>query len=135
MFRLVPSWQRLLPALAACALAGSAYAEIPRLDVLASANCVRSATLLHCDDGHGGYYGMALQGNDIFLRGHDGVTGLSWAQTSTSLGRVQLLGGISSDGNIWYGVSRSFGWNVISRISSSSGERSRVTCNRVKGCD
>ena len=135
MCNFVPSCRRLHLGLAAAALACVAHAEIPRLDGLASANCVRSATLLHCDDGHGGYYGMALQGNDVLLRGHDGVTGLSWAQTSTNFGRVQLLGGISSDGNIWYGVSRSFGWNIISRISSSSGERSRVTCNRVKGCD
>ncbi|ACO79092.1 hypothetical protein AvCA_29230 [Azotobacter vinelandii CA] len=128
---------RLLPSLfLSLSLSGiaPAGAEIPVLSGVA-VRCTRSATLLHCDDGRGGHYGMARRGNDLFLRGYDAASGLFWAQTSTRFGRVQFFSGVSSDGNLWIGMSRQLGWNVISRFSTSAGDRGRVSCNRLKGCD
>ena len=98
-------------------------------------HCTRSATLMHCNDGQGGFYGMAIQGNDLYLRGHDGLTGLGWAQTSTRFGRLLLLSGISGDGTVWFGFGRRMGWNVLNRLSTSAGDRIRLSCNRLKGCD
>lgn len=109
-------------------------AEIPVLTSTA-VHCTHSAALLRCNDGRGGYYGMARLGDDLFLRGYDAASGLSWAQTSTRFGRVQFFSGVSDDGNVWIGMTRQFGWNIISRFSTSGGERGRVSCNRLKGCD
>lgn len=97
--------------------------------------CVRSAFVLRCQDGRGGWYGVAVQGNDTLMRGYDPVSGLSWAQTSTRLGRLQFFSGLTSDGNLWLGRSRQLGWNVISRFSTSQGDRGRTSCNRVAGCE
>lgn len=126
----------LSPLLLALSMVGSAdvKAEIPPLSGPAP-ECTRSATILHCKDGLGGYYGIAQRGSDLFLRGYDAASGLSWAQTNTRLGRFQFFSGASSDGNVWVGMTRQFGWNVISRFSTSSGDRGRVSCNRLKGCD
>ncbi|WP_236614285.1 hypothetical protein [Stutzerimonas azotifigens] len=112
----------------------AARAEIPVLSSFINP-CTRSAMLLHCKDGRGGYYGVAQWGNDMFLRGHDGGSGLSWAQTNTRFGRVQFFSGVSSDGNVWVGRTRLIGWNAISRFSTSSGDQGRISCNRLKGCD
>ena len=83
----------------------------------------------------GGWYGVAVQGNDTLMRGYDPVSGLSWAQTSTRLGRMQFFSGLTSDGNLWLGRTRQLGWNVISRFSTSQGDRARTSCNRVAGCE
>lgn len=111
-----------------------ARAEIPVLFENVS-KCTRSATLLHCVDGRGSYYAMAQSGNDLLLRGYDATSGLSWRQTSTRFGRIHFFSGMSSDGKVWVGKTRRFGWNVISRFSTSDGDRGRVSCNRLKGCD
>ncbi|MDT3721686.1 hypothetical protein [Pseudomonas oryzihabitans] len=112
---------------------GFVQAAIPSLKPTAS--CVRSAFLLHCRDGQGGWYGVAVQGNDTLMRGFDAASGLTWAQTSTRLGRLQFFSGLSSDGNLWLGRTRQLGWNVISRFSTSQGDRARTSCNRVAGCE
>ncbi|GLX14805.1 hypothetical protein Pstr01_30440 [Pseudomonas straminea] len=96
--------------------------------------CTRSATLLNCSDRFGNHYGMRQQGSDTLMRGFDVISGLSWAQTSTTYGRLQIFTGVSADGEVWFGSSRRIGWNVVSRLSSSQGERDRVNCNRLNGC-
>ncbi|ANY88425.1 MULTISPECIES: hypothetical protein [Pseudomonas] len=111
-----------------------AHAELPMIGG-ATLHCVRSATLLRCTDSQGGYYGMAQRGNDLFLRGFDAGSGLTWAQTTTRHGRLHFFTGLSSDGNVWSGLARPFGWDVITRFSTSSGGQGRLSCNRLKGCD
>ncbi|MEQ9727260.1 hypothetical protein ABRP29_16635 [Pseudomonas sp. WHRI 8822A] len=96
--------------------------------------CTRSATLLNCMDRFGNHYGIVQQGNDTLMRGFDVISGLSWSQTSTTYGRLQLFTGVSADGQVWFGSSRRIGWNVVSRLSSSQGDRDRVNCNRLSGC-
>ena len=76
-----------------------AHAELPMIGG-ATLHCVRSATLLRCTDNQGGYYGMAQRGNDLFLRGFDAGSGLTWAQTTTRHGRLHFFTGLSSDGNV-----------------------------------
>lgn len=111
-----------------------AYAEVPVLSG-AQVHCTRSAMLMHCTYGQEGYYAFEQRGNNLWLRGHDAATGLSWAQTNTRFGRVQFFTGQSSDGNVWVGLSRQIGWTSVSRFSTSSGDRGRVSCNRLTGCD
>lgn len=96
--------------------------------------CTRSATLLNCTDRFGNHYGIAQRGNDTLMRGFDAISGQTWAQTSTTYGRLQLFTGVASNGELWVGSSRRIGWNVVSRFSSSNGERERVNCNRMMGC-
>ncbi len=100
----------------------------------AATQCTRSATLMQCHDLMGNYYSMALMGRTVFLRGHDAVRGLSWAQTSSSTGQGQVFCGFSSDGQVWIGRTRKIGWNVLGRFSSSTGTRGQTSCNRLKGC-
>jgi len=97
--------------------------------------CIYSDQLLRCSDGAGGYYSMAQRGKDLFLRGQDGASGIYWAQTNSGYGRLQFFSGISSDGKVWSGISRRFGWNQISRFSTSDGQNNRLSCNRVSGCE
>ncbi|AEF22189.1 hypothetical protein [Pseudomonas fulva] len=111
-----------LPAHAAFTLPGDAM------------RCTRSAMLLNCTDRFGNHYGMLQQANDTLMRGFDVISGLSWAQTSTTYGRLQIFTGVSADGEVWFGSSRRIGWNVVSRLSSSQGDRDRVNCNRLNGC-
>ncbi|WP_411269324.1 hypothetical protein [Phytopseudomonas dryadis] len=111
-----------LPAQAAFMLPGDAM------------QCVRSASVLNCTDRFGNHYGIVQRGNDTLMRGFDAISGQTWAQTSTTYGRLQLFTGISSSGELWVGSSRRIGWNVVSRFSSSQGERDRVSCNRISGC-
>lgn len=110
-----------------------AQAAIPSLKP--ANTCVRSAFLLRCQDGQGGWYAVAVQGSDTLMRGFDPASGLSWAQTSTRLGRLQFFSGLTSDGEVWLGRTRQLGWNVISRFSTSQGDRARTSCNRVAGCE
>ncbi|MEH3024096.1 MAG: hypothetical protein PGN19_15335 [Pseudomonas oryzihabitans] len=110
-----------------------AQAAIPSLKPANS--CVRSAFVLRCQDGQGGWYGLTVQGNDTLMRGFDAASGRSWAQTSTRLGRLQFFSGLTSDGQVWLGRTRQLGWNVISRFSTSQGDRARTSCNRVAGCE
>jgi len=112
---------------------GAAQAAIPSLTPANA--CVRSAFILRCQDRQGGWYAVAVQGNDTLMRGYDPGSGLSWAQTSTRLGRLQFFSGLTNDGNLWLGRTHQLGWNVISRFSTSQGDRARTSCNRVSGCE
>ena len=96
--------------------------------------CTRTATLANCSDRFGNHYGIVQRGGDTLMRGFDVISGLTWAQTSTTYGRLVLFTGVSSDGEVWFGSSRRIGWNAVSRLSSSQGERERVSCNRISGC-
>jgi len=96
--------------------------------------CLSGGQLLRCTDAAGGYYAMAQQDKDLFLRGQDGASGLHWVQTNSQYGRWQFFSGFSSDGKAWSGISRRFGWNQISRFFTSDGQKSRLTCNRISGC-
>jgi hypothetical protein len=97
--------------------------------------CVRSAALVNCVDRFGNHYGIVQQGHDTWMRGFDAISGQSWSQVSTQYGRLQLFTGVTSTGDIWFGSSRRIGWNVLSRVTNSSGQRERVTCNRLIGCN
>jgi len=108
----------------------SAYSASPE-----QAACVYSDQLLRCTDGAGGYYAMAQRGKDLLLRGQDGPSGIYWLQTNSQYGRLQFFIGISSDGKVWSGISKRFGWNQISRFSTSDGQDNRLSCNRVSGCE
>ncbi|MCQ4272365.1 glutamine synthetase [Pseudomonas kuykendallii] len=116
-------------ALLAC---GSAQARL--LLPLPKTDCLRSANLLVCEDRLGNAYAVAKVGSDTYLRGYDSLSGRHWRQTSSRYGRLTFFSGIASDGEIWIGSSRRLGWNDVSRLSSSSGTRGSVTCNRLVGC-
>ncbi|HBP0106837.1 TPA: hypothetical protein L5P33_003593 [Pseudomonas aeruginosa] len=98
------------------------------------AECAYLRTVLACMDRLGNHYSVATGGNDTWLRGYDAASGRRWAQTNTRYGRLTFFSGIASDGEIWVGLSRNIGWTSISRLSSSSGQRQRLTCGRVSGC-
>lgn len=123
---------RSITAVLLCCLSVSAHAAftLPG-DAM---RCTRSAMLLNCTDRFGNHYGIVQQGNDTLMRGFDVISGFSWSQTSTTYGRLQLFTGVSADGRVWFGSSRRIGWNVVSRLSSSQGDRDRVNCNRLSGC-
>jgi len=107
---------------------------LPAAQAAAPAACVYSDRLLRCTDGEGGYYALAQQGQELLLRGLDGGSGLYWVQTNSQYGKWQFFTGLSSDGKVWTGLSRRFGWNQISRFSTSDGQKSRLSCNRISGC-
>lgn len=107
-------------------------AEIPQ--ILPLAKCVRSQSLLACHDRRGNYWSVLTQGNSVATRGFDAASGQRWAQTVTRFGRWYFFSGLSSAGQIWVGSSRTVGWNVLTRLSSSTGDRGAVMCNRVAGC-
>jgi hypothetical protein len=97
--------------------------------------CLRSLSVMVCDDERGNFYGIARHGADTFFHGREMASGRTWAQTSSRYGALEILVGLSSDGQVWLGTSRCIGWDVISRFSTSDGDRSRVVCNRLRGCD
>lgn len=103
----------------------------PRVEL---ANCTRSANLLACDDRQGSYYGVQTQGGTIYLRGYDAPSGRRWAQTTSRYGLLNFYTGIASDGEAWVGYSRRVGWTTLNRVSSSSGQRFSLRCNRLNGC-
>lgn len=98
------------------------------------AACAWSARVLACMDGVGNLYSVATLGHDTYLRGFDVASGKRWAQTGTRFGNLTFFSGVASDGEIWMGTSRGIGWTNVSRFSSSSGDRARLTCGRVSGC-
>jgi hypothetical protein len=130
----IPGLSKIAPILLLALWPAFASAGIPLL-FTASIRCLRSATLLVCTDKQGSYYGISQRGSDILIRGYDAPSKKFWAQTSTRYGRLNIFTGLSSDGQVWFGSSKRLGWNIISRFSTSSGDRGKVSCNRLKGCD
>ena len=103
----------------------------PRLD---RALCTRSATLLDCVDAYNNRYSVAMSGTTMYLRGYESEDKRRWAQTNSRYGGMTFFTGLASDGEAWVGSIQKVGWTTISRVSSSSGSRSKITCDRVMGC-
>jgi hypothetical protein len=103
----------------------------PRLD---QALCSRSATLLACADAYDNRYSVAMSGSTMYLRGYESASKRRWAQTNSRYGSMTFFTGLASDGEAWAGYIQKVGWTTISRVSSSSGSRSKITCDRVMGC-
>lgn len=102
-----------------------------RLD---QALCTRSAKLLACTDAYDNRYSVAMSGTTMYLRGYESADKRSWAQTNSRYGSMTFFTGLASDGEAWVGYIQKIGWTTISRVSSSSGSRSKITCDRVMGC-
>ncbi len=128
----MPLSPRLTFGLFCLLLAPAAHSDIPT--VMPPAHCVRSATVLACADERGNHYSVATVGADITVAGFDARSQQRWVQTTTRHGALYLFSGLTSSGQVWIGVSRKVGWNVLSRVSSSSGEQGRLSCNRLSGC-
>ncbi|WP_346833368.1 glutamine synthetase [Pseudomonas abietaniphila] len=103
----------------------------PRLN---QALCTRSATLLACIDAYDNRYSVAMAGKTMYLRGYESAGKRRWAQTNSRYGSMTFFTGLASDGETWVGYIQKVGWTTISRVSSSSGSRSKITCDRVMGC-
>jgi len=101
---------------------------------LAQALCTRSATLLACIDAYDNSYSVAMSGRTMYLRGYESADKRRWAQTNSQYGSLTFFTGLASDGEAWVGSIQKVGWTTISRVSSSSGSRSKITCSRVTGC-
>ncbi len=121
--------------LAGCSLVLSTQAlalpPSPRLD---KSLCTRTATLLACTDADDNTYSVAVAGKTMFVRGFESVGKRRWAQTNSRYGSLTFFTGLASDGETWVGYTRKVGWTTISRVSSSSGSRTKITCDRVMGC-
>ena len=103
----------------------------PRLD---KALCTRTATLLACIDADNNTYSVALAWKTLFLRGYESAGNRRWAQTNSRYGPLTFFTGLASDGETWVGYVQKVGWTTITRVSSSSGSRTKITCDRVMGC-
>lgn len=112
------------------AVAGAVQA-MPRNE---PSSCTRSANLLACMDRQGSYYSVQTQGATTFLRGYDQPSQRRWAQTNSRYGQLTFYTGLASDGEAWVGYSRKVGWTTLNRVSSSSGQRFNLRCNRLSGC-
>lgn len=107
---------------------------VPPSPNLGRALCTRSATLLACIDSVGNNYSVATSGSTLYLRGYESADKRYWAQTNSRYGSMTFFTGLASDGEVWVGYTRKVGWTTITRVSSSSGSRSKITCDRVMGC-
>lgn len=96
--------------------------------------CTRSATLLACADAQGNYYSVRTDGSTTYLRGYEAQGKRLWTQTNSRYGQLTFYTGLASDGETWVGYSRKVGWTTLNRVSSSSGQRFNVRCNRLSGC-
>lgn len=103
----------------------------PNVDL---ATCTRSATLLACADAKGNSYSVATVGRTLYLRGYESSERRSWAQTNTHADGLTFFTGLASDGEAWIGTMQRVGWTTITRLSSSDGTRSKITCSRLSGC-
>lgn len=108
-----------------------AAGSVPLTD---SATCVRSLNLLSCSDLAGNGYSVATQGQTTYLRGVEAASARSWAQTNSLSRQLTFFTGVASDGEIWVGTIRKVGWTTLTRVSSSNGTRSSISCGRVTGC-
>jgi hypothetical protein len=98
------------------------------------ATCTRSATLLACEDAKGNRYGVATSGNTLTVQGYEAAEKRRWAQTNTRFKGLTFFAGVATDGEVWIGSIQRVGWTTITRLSSSSGTRSKVVCSRLNGC-
>ena len=110
----------------------AAHAAMPRSE---PAQCTRSANLLACHDREGNVYSVHSQGNIQYVRGFEVQGQRRWAQTNSRYGPLTFYTGLASDGETWVGYSRRVGWTTQNRVSSSSGQRFSLRCNRLGGCE
>jgi len=96
--------------------------------------CAQSANLLACYDPDGNTYSVATAGKTTWLRGYEAGTNRHWVQTSSHYGQLTFFSGLATDGEAWIGTIQRVGWTTISRVSSSSGTRTKIICSRVTGC-
>ncbi|KPX49788.1 Uncharacterized protein ALO68_05568 [Pseudomonas syringae pv. helianthi] len=98
------------------------------------ATCTRSATVLACKDASGNSYSVATAGSTTWLKGYEKLDKRRWAQTNSRYGQLTFFTGLASNGETWIGTVQRVGWTTITRVSSSSGTRSKITCSRLNGC-
>jgi fermentation-respiration switch protein FrsA (DUF1100 family) len=96
--------------------------------------CTQSAQLLACHDALGNGYSVATAGSITYLRGFEAQDNRLWAQTNSRYGQLTFFTGLASDGEAWIGYIQRVGWTTITRVSSSDGKRSKITCSRLNGC-
>ncbi|MBC3955882.1 glutamine synthetase [Pseudomonas triticifolii] len=114
----------------ACTPAMSAGAR-PAADL---ALCTRSATVLACSDALGNHYSVTTAGQTTWLRGYEVLDKRRWVQTNSRYDQLTFFTGLASDGEAWIGTIQRVGWTTITRVSSSNGTRSKITCSRLNGC-
>lgn len=121
--------------LIAVALMMSAHAQAAPTPMQAqTTRCTHSANLLACSDALGNGYSVATAGGTTYLRGFEVQGNRLWAQTNSRYGQLTFFTGLASNGETWIGYSQRVGWTTITRVSSSDGTRSKITCNRISGC-
>ncbi|WP_409077240.1 glutamine synthetase [Pseudomonas cichorii] len=98
------------------------------------ATCTRSANLLACSDALGNGYSVATAGSTTYLRGYEVIGKKRWAQTNSQFAQLTFFTGLASNGEAWVGTIQRIGWTTITRVSSSDGTRSKITCSRLNGC-
>ena len=113
-------------------LSHSVLAEIPNIRPVAT--CTRSQSVLKCSDTRGNFYSVFIAGNTLSSAGFDATSRQHWSQTTSRFGNSYFFSGITSGGQIWVGSSRKLGWDVRTRMATSSGDRLRLVCNRLTGC-
>jgi hypothetical protein len=96
--------------------------------------CTQSAQLLACSDALGNVYSVATAGGTTYLRGYEAQDNRLWAQTNSRYGQLTFFTGLASNGEAWIGYIQRVGWTTITRVSSSDGKRSKITCSRLNGC-
>lgn len=124
---------KILAGVFLCLMGTQAWAFGAQPD-LERATCTRSLTLLACSDSAGNGYSVATQGNTTYLRGVEAAGQRRWAQTNSRFGQLTFFSGLSWDGETWIGTIQRVGWTTITRVSSSNGTRSSITCGRLTGC-
>ncbi|MNG29582.1 hypothetical protein D3C84_1150340 [compost metagenome] len=77
---------------------------------------------------------MRTDGQTTYLRGYEVQGKRLWTQTNSRYGQLTFYTGLASDGETWVGYSRKIGWTTFNRVSSSSGQRFNLRCNRLSGC-
>ena len=96
--------------------------------------CTRSATVLACSDARGNHYSVTTAGQTTWLRGYEVLDKRRWVQTNSRYDQLTFFTGLASDGEAWIGTIQRVGWTTITRVSSSNGTRSKITCSRLNGC-
>ncbi|CAM3361837.1 glutamine synthetase [Pseudomonas floridensis] len=96
--------------------------------------CTRSATVLACSDALGNHYSVTTAGQTTWLKGYEVLDKRRWVQTNSRYDQLTFFTGLASDGEAWIGTIQRVGWTTITRVSSSNGTRSKITCSRLNGC-
>ncbi|MGN2405145.1 glutamine synthetase [Pseudomonas viridiflava] len=121
----------LIALLALACTQGMAAGARPAADL---ALCTRSATVLACSDAQGNHYSVTTAGQTTWLRGYEVLDKRRWVQTNSRYDQMTFFTGLASDGEAWIGTIQRVGWTTITRVSSSDGTRSKITCSRLNGC-